>query len=70
MNYPKRRAGTPGAGGGGGVTAVSISPSASPAKDPYASELWEAGCHEGNAIGAQSIRNLGFQWYKGVTPPK
>jgi len=70
MNYPKRRAGTAGAGGGGGVTAVSIAPSANIAKDPYASELWEVGCHEGNAIGAQAIRNLGFQWYKGVTPPK
>ena len=70
MNYPKRRAGTAGAGGGGGVTAVSIAPSTTIAKDPYAGELWEVGCHEGNAIGAQAIRNLGFKWYKGVTPPK
>ena len=70
MNYPKRRAGTPGAGGGGGVTAVSIAPSANIAKDPYASEFWEVGCHEGNAIGAHSIRSLGFKSYKGVTPPK
>ena len=37
--------------------------------DPYAKELWEVGCHEGNAIGTESIHSLGFKWYKGVTPP-
>ena len=40
------------------------------ADDPYAKELWEVGCHEGNAIGTESIHSLGFKWYKGVTPPK
>jgi len=67
MNYPKRRAGT--GRGAGGVTAVTILPPANAAKDPYASEFWEVGCHEGNAIGAHSIRRLGFKWYKGVRPP-
>ena len=40
------------------------------ADNPYLSEVWEVGCHEGNAIGTHSIHSLGFQWYKGVTPPK
>jgi len=38
--------------------------------NPYSSEVWEVGCHEGNAIGVHAIHSLGFKWYKGVTPPK
>jgi hypothetical protein len=70
INYPKRRARTPGAVGAGGITAVSSLPAANAGSDPHASEFWEQGCYEGNVIGPQSIRNLGFKWYKGVSPPK
>jgi hypothetical protein len=43
------------AGGGGG--------------DAYAEETWENACHEGNHATAHN-RDLGFKWFKGVTPPK
>ena len=37
--------------------------------DRYASETWENACHEGNQSGDDS-RALGFQWFRGVSPPK
>lgn len=38
------------------------------AGDRYASEMWEAACHEGNKAG-EHMRGLGFQWFPGVMPP-
>ncbi len=68
INFPKRRAGT-GPSGPRGSTAVSRLPPAA-TKDPYANELWERGCHEGNAESVDGIRALGYKWFPGVTPPK
>ena len=69
INFPKRRAGT-GPGGPRGVTAVRRALSTlPPADDPYANELWERACHEGNAETVKGTRELGFQWFSGVTPP-
>jgi hypothetical protein len=39
------------------------------AGDRYASEMWEAACHEGNKAG-EHMRGLGFRWFPGVTPPR
>lgn len=41
---------------------------AAAAKDPYANEMWEHACHEGNKAG-EHMRGLGFKWFKGVVPP-
>jgi hypothetical protein len=38
--------------------------------DPYAKELWEQACYEGNTESVRSIRELGYKWFAGVTPPK
>jgi hypothetical protein len=67
MTFPKRRAGT-GAGGPRGVSVVSALPPV--AGDPYAKELWETACYEGNTESLQSIHALGYKWFPGVTPPK
>ena len=67
MNFPRRRAGTRGAGGGGGITSVS---GLAPANDPYANETWEAACYEGNHELVESVKKSGFKWFKGVTPPQ
>ena len=69
MTYPKRRAGTPGAGGGGGQNAVGAA-GAVDRNDPYASEVWEATCHEGNLEEVIHVHALGFRWFRGVSPPK
>lgn len=37
--------------------------------DPYANETWENACYEGNKAG-EHMRDLGFQWFSGVVPPK
>jgi hypothetical protein len=39
-------------------------------KNPYESEQWEVACYEGNKEGPASLRELGFKWFRGVTPPK
>jgi len=71
MTYPKRRAGSPGAGGGQGVNAATSALAANaPARDPYANELWENTCNEGNSEHVPGLRKLGFKWFYGVTPPK
>ena len=67
MNIPRRRAGTRGAGGGGGITAVS---GLAPANDPYANETWEAACYEGNQHPVESVKKSSFTWFWGVTPPQ
>lgn len=39
------------------------------ANDPYADETWENACHEGDHAGDHA-RRLGYQWFKGVVPPR
>ena len=68
MNFPKRRPGT------GPRDRVGRLPSAvaidAPAfEDLYADEVWETACYEGNREGAASLRELGYEWFRGVTPP-
>jgi len=69
MTYPKRRAGTPGAGGGGGLNAAGPAAVVN-SNDPYAKEFWEQTCTEGNLEHVVGLRKLGFKWFEGVTPPK
>ena len=69
MNFPKRRAGTAERGPAPLRNAIAT-PNAPAVKDPYARELWEVACYEGNTEGPADIRDLGFKWFKGVTPPK
>jgi hypothetical protein len=49
------------------VCATSVLPSV--ADDPYAKELWETACYEGNTESLQSVHTLGYKWFPGVTPP-
>jgi hypothetical protein len=37
--------------------------------DKYADETWENACHEGNEA-TKHNRDLGFKWFRGVTPPR
>ena len=69
MNFPRRR---PGTGPNTRDTRIpsAVSAGAPPVQDPYANEVWEDGCYEGNMGSAASIRALGFQWFRGVTPPQ
>jgi len=67
MTFPKRRAGTA-SGGPRGVSVTSVLPAVT--NDPYAKELWETACYEGNTESLQSIHALGYKWFPGVTPPK
>ena len=69
MTYPKRRAGTQGAGGGQGNTAVTAA-AVVRSNDPYAKEVWEQTCTEGNLDNLLILKKLGFKWFNGVTPPK
>ena len=38
--------------------------------DPYEKEEWETACFEGNHENTITQHELGFKWFKGVTPPK
>ena len=69
LNYPVRRAGTGGTDPRTGkynwhdvVTRET--------ENPYAEERWENSCNEGNAHHIEGIRSLGYQWFRGVTPPR
>jgi hypothetical protein len=37
--------------------------------DKYANETWENACHEGNHA-TEHNRELGYKWFRGVTPPR
>ena len=39
-------------------------------EDPYEGEVWEEACYEGNAEGRASLHALGYEWFRGVTPPQ
>jgi len=68
INFPKRRAGTGPRDAPRGTTATSsLTPAA--AADPYAKELWEVACYEGNTESVKAMRDLGFKWFSGVVPP-
>jgi hypothetical protein len=61
LNYPLQRAGT------GRESENNV---ASLGDDPYAYELWEHACHEGNGAHIEAIKALGFKWFTGVVPPE
>ena len=54
IRLPLRRVDTSGANASGG---------------PYAKEMWEHACYEGNKD-AEKLRGLGFRWFGGVIPPE
>jgi hypothetical protein len=72
MNFPKRRAGTGPRPRGVPIpnAAAKAVASAAPVKDPYAGEAWEVACYEGNKQVPADIRELGYKFFRGVTPPK
>jgi hypothetical protein len=62
LNYPLRRVGSGGACAECGAARVDDT-------DPYARESWEHACHEGNGHHVEGVRELGFKWFGGATPP-
>ena len=38
--------------------------------DPYAGEIWEDACYEGNREGPAALREFGYDWFRGVMPPE
>jgi len=69
INIPRRRPGT------GPNLRRSRLPSAVGAgipsvEDPYENEVWEDACYEGNGEGRTSLHALGYQWFRGVSPPQ
>jgi hypothetical protein len=68
MNYPMRRAGTGGTDNTTGKYAWRNTVTVDP--DPYAREVWENTCNEGVGHTIAELHNLGFKWFRGVTPPK
>ena len=80
INHPKRRDGTdqrnlrgtafaataPSQAAAAGYTA-NVRPAT---VDPYEKEVWETACFEGNHENTVTQHELGFKWFKGVTPPK
>jgi len=69
MTYPKRRTGTgPGAnpGAANAVGAAGVVRAA----DPYAKEVWENTCIEGNRDNVVLLKQLGFKWFDAVSQPK
>lgn len=68
MNFAKRRPGTgPGRVGTREVSAVAAN--APPVVDPYAGEIWETSCFEGNSFVQSEVRRIGYKWFRGVKPP-
>lgn len=37
--------------------------------DPYAAEIWEQACHEGNLQHVEGLKSLGFKWYYAPRAP-
>ena len=69
MTFPRRRPGT-GPNNRVGRIGGAINMDAPAYEDPYAGEVWEEACYEGNTGGPASLRALGYQWFRGVTPPE
>jgi hypothetical protein len=81
MNFPKRRAGTDTRNLRGSAFATKTASEAAavgfaqpaprvPDADPYEKEVWETACFEGNHENTITQHEIGFKWFKGVTPPK
>ena len=84
MNFPKRRAGSgpvgrplpprigasAGVPGIAGITSAGATDGLPPVNDPYAKEVWEEACFEGNHQNIIGIHELGYKWFRGVTPPQ
>jgi hypothetical protein len=68
MSYPRRRAGTGGVNRETGEYEWSDTVAVDP--DPYASERWEDSCNEGVGHTISGLRDTGFKWFRGVTPPR
>jgi hypothetical protein len=69
MTFPRRRPGTgPNLRRSRLPSAVAIG--APPVEDPYENEVWEEACYEGNGEGRSALRELDYEWYRGVTPPQ
>jgi hypothetical protein len=68
INFPRRRAGTGGTDNRTGKYAWRDKVEADP--NPYAREVWENSCNEGNGHHIQEFHHLGFKWYTGpvLTP--
>ncbi len=69
MNFAKRRPGT-GPNTRGSRVPGAVTLNARSVENPYAGERWEAACYEGNAPSVRALRELGFQWFRGVHPPE
>jgi hypothetical protein len=70
MNYPKRRDGTGPTGGPRALPGATTGLPSRVADNPYAKEVWEEACFEGNHENTITLREIGFKWFGGVTPPK
>ncbi|MDH3508047.1 MAG: hypothetical protein OEQ25_13010 [Gammaproteobacteria bacterium] len=69
MSFPRRRPGTgPNLRRSRLPSAVAIN--APPVEDPYENEVWEEACYEGNGEGRAALHALGYEWFRGVTPPE
>lgn len=69
ISIPRRRPGT-GPNLRGSRVPSAVVADAPPVEDPYENEVWEEACYEGNAEGRASLHALGYEWFKGVTPPQ
>ncbi len=68
MTFPRRRPGTgPNLRQSRLPSAVAIG--APSVVDPYENEVWEEACYEGNSEGRAALRELGYKWFRGVSPP-
>ena len=70
MTYPKRRSGTGPGGNAGAIPNAVAAAAVAPAADPYAKEVWENTCLEGNHDNVVLLKKLGFKWFDAVVPPK
>ena len=70
MNYPKRREGTGPTGGPRALPGATTGLPSRMATNPYAKEVWEEACFEGNHENTVTLHEIGFKWFSGVTPPK
>jgi hypothetical protein len=70
INFPRRRAGTGGTDNRTGRYAWRDTVQVPQNTDPYARENWENNCNEGVHHTITELHDLGFQWFRGVTPPR
>ena len=68
MSYPRRRAGSGGVDRETGEYAWRDTVAVD--SDPYARERWENSCNEGIGNTISGLRDTGFKWFRGVTPPR